>query len=193
MQQKRELRKQIIKMRDQLPPEAINEKSHRIAEKLYSLPIYRNAPIVMFFLTFGSEVNTQEMVEETIRREKVALAPKAIPAEKDMIPLRINDWDRDLKIGAYNIPEPKFNNYRIVVPEAITLLIVPGVAFDLKGNRLGYGGGYYDRFFYKLDSHVPLVALAFELQIVPEVPVDEWDRPVDTIITEDRIIEINPT
>ncbi len=186
---KKELRKSIIEQRNQLPSEEIRAKSSSIAEKLYNLPAYREAGIVMFFITFGSEVNTRPMVEDTIKRGKVALAPKPEPKTREMIPSQIIDWDSDLVPGAYDIPEPKDEALRPFNPGSIDLLIVPGVAFDLKGNRLGYGGGYYDRFFSLLNSQTPLVALVFDLQIVPEVPVDEWDRRVDIIITEKRVIE----
>ncbi len=186
---KKELRKSIIKRRDQLSSEEIKAKSSSIAAKLYNLPAYREAGTLMFFITFGSEVNTRPMVEDTIKRGKVALAPKPVPKTREMIPSKIIDWDNDLVPGAYDIPEPKEEALRPFNPESIDLLIVPGVAFDQKGNRLGYGGGYYDRFFSLLGSHTPLVALVFDLQIVPGVPVDEWDRPVDVIITEKRVIE----
>ncbi len=186
---KKELRKKIIKRRDQLAPEEIRDKSLAIAENLYSLPAYWDAASVMFFITFGSEVDTRPMVEETIKNNKIVLAPKPVPETREMIPSQIIDWDEDLVPGAYNIPEPKEEALRPFKPERIDLLIVPGVAFDLKGNRLGYGGGYYDRFFSLLKLQVSLVALVFDLQIVPEVPVDDWDRRVDTVITEKRIIK----
>jgi 5-formyltetrahydrofolate cyclo-ligase len=146
----------------------------------------------MYFVSFGSEVDTRPMVEETIRRGKTALAPKAVPQSRELIPSCILDWESDLMPGYYNIPEPRAGALRPYAPEQIDLLIVPGVAFDLKGNRLGYGGGYYDRFFSLLKPGTPLVALVFELQIVPEVPIDEWDRPVDFVITDQRMIEIKP-
>ncbi len=186
---KKELRKKIIQQRDQLSSEEIRDKSISIADNLYNLAAYRDAQSVMFFITFGSEVNTRPMVEETIKKDKVALAPKPVPETREMIPSKVIDWDNDLVPGAYSIPEPKEETLRPFKPESIDLLIVPGVAFDLKGNRLGYGGGYYDRFFSLLKPQVPLVALVFDLQIVPAVPVDEWDRRVDIIITEKRVIK----
>ncbi len=186
---KKELRKKIIKQRDRLSPGEIGEKSSRIAENLYKLPAYRDAGAVMFFITFGTEVETRAMVEKTIKMGKVALAPKPLPKTREMIPSQLLDWDHDLAPGAYNIPEPKEEAFRPFKPETIDLLIVPGVAFDSKGNRLGYGGGYYDRFFPLLKPQTPLVALVFELQVVNAVPVDEWDRRVDIIITEERVIE----
>lgn len=187
--EKKALRKKIISIRDQLSPQDIAEKSSLIADSLYNLKAYRDAGVVMFFITFGTEVDTRPMVEETIKRGKLALAPKALPESRELIPSRILDWERDLVPGAYNIPEPDDNSLRPVKPETIDLLIVPGVAFDLKGNRLGYGGGYYDRFFPLLKKQTPLVALVFDLQILPEIPVDEWDRRIDIIITEKRVID----
>ena len=186
---KKALRKKIIALRDMLSPAEINEKSALIAEKLYSLPAYTQAEKIMFFLDFGSEVSTRSMVEETVKRGKVALVPKALPKTRELIPSQILDWDSELAPGAYNIPEPRDDALRPCKPEDIDLLIVPGVAFDSKGNRLGYGGGYYDRFFPMLKPGVLLVALVFDLQIQPEIPVDEWDRRVDMVITEKRIIK----
>ena len=187
--EKKALRKKIISLRDQLLPEEITAKSSLIAAGLYNLQAYRDAGAVMFFITFGTEVDTRPMVEETIKRGKLALAPKALPETRELIPSRVLDWDSDLVPGAYNIPEPGEDTLRPVKPETIDLLIVPGVAFDLKGNRLGYGGGYYDRFFPLLKKQTPLVALVFDLQILSEIPVDEWDRRVDIIITEKRVID----
>ncbi len=186
---KKALRKKIITLRDKLSPAEIIEKSALIAEMLYSLPAYNKAEKIMFFIDFGSEVSTRSMVEETIKRGKVALAPKALPKTRELIPSQILDWDSDLAPGAYNIPEPRDAALRACKPEDIDLLIVPGVAFDIKGNRLGYGGGYYDRFFPMLKPGVLLAALVFDLQIQPEIPVDEWDRRVDMVITEKRIIK----
>jgi 5-formyltetrahydrofolate cyclo-ligase len=188
---KKELRKKIIDLRDQLPPEERKEKSNLIAENLFSLPAYREAKVVMFFISFGSEVDTKMMVEETIRRGKIALAPKALPKTRELVPSQIIDWDKDLAPGAYDIPEPREERLRPYEPERIDLLMVPGVAYDTKGNRLGYGGGYYDRFFSLLKPGTPLVALVFDLQIQGEIPVDEWDRRVDCIVTDERIITIN--
>lgn len=187
---KKELRRSVIAKRDRLSAEEITGKSRLIAENLFSLPAYRDAKTVMFFISFGSEVDTRPMVEDAIRRGKIALAPKAVPQTRSLIPSQILDWDEDLAPGAYDIPEPAEDKLRPHGPETIDFLLVPGVAFDQKGNRLGYGGGYYDRFFPLLKPGTPLVALVFDLQVQSAVPVDEWDRRVDCIITERRIISI---
>lgn len=188
MEAKKQLRKRIIEARDKLSAGEIREKSSLIAEKLYNLPEFNQAGAVMFFISFGSEVETRAMVEETIKRGKIALAPKAVPETRELIVSKITDWDRDLAPGAYGIPEPRSDRLIPVQPEVIDLLIVPGVGFDLDGNRLGYGGGYYDRFFTLLKPGTPLVALVFDLQIESSIPVEQWDRPVDLVITEARLI-----
>lgn len=186
--EKSELRKRLVCRRDQLSPAEIEHKSSLIASRLFTMEAYDKAATVMFFLSFGSEVNTRHMVEETIKRGKRVLAPKTFPEERELIPAQILDWDKDLVSGAYGIPEPGPRCIYPVNPYLVEMLIVPGVAFDKKGNRIGYGGGYYDRFFTLLNPDTPLVALAYELQIIPNVPVDPWDRQVDYIVTEKQII-----
>ncbi len=185
---KNALRKQIYALRDSLTPEEIAAKSEAVAGQLAKLPFYREAGTIMFFLSFRSEVDTLGMVRDNLGRGKRVLVPKSLPEERLLVPSQLLDLKKDLIMGHYNIPEPGPAALRPVEPEEIDLLIVPGVAFDLSGNRLGYGGGYYDRFFERLRPAVPLVALAFELQIVDRVPVEPWDRRMDWIVTEKRAI-----
>ncbi|HPU01831.1 MAG: 5-formyltetrahydrofolate cyclo-ligase [Firmicutes bacterium] len=185
---KRALRKEILARRDRLSASEIAAWSKAIARRLLELPPYREAGTIMFFLSFGSEVDTGEMIEESLARGKRVLVPKTVPEERRLIPSELLDCAKDLAPGAYGIREPRPEALRPVAPCQIDLLIVPGVAFDLKGNRLGYGGGYYDRFFNRLRPGVPLVALAFELQLVEHVPVEPWDRRVDWLLTEKRAV-----
>jgi len=129
------------------------------------------------------------MVPLTLAHGKRVVAPKTVHRERRMIISEVFDVENDLAPGLWNIPEPRPECLRPVDVSEIDLVIVPGVAFDERGNRLGYGGGYYDRFFTELRDGVPLVAVAFEVQVLPEVPVAPWDRRVDLIITESRIID----
>ena len=185
---KRTLRREIIKARDKLTRAEIEMKSRAIAARLFALPAYRVSRTLLFFLSFGSEVDTLPMIEENIARGKQVAVPKAVPATRQLIPSLLLDPQRDLAPGVYGIPEPHPEALRPLDPGELDLIIVPGVAFDEAGNRLGYGGGYYDRFFPLLRPQVPLVALALELQIRPAVPADPWDRRVDCIVTEKRLI-----
>lgn len=183
------MRKQIFALRDSLAAGEISDKSGAIGGQLEQLPFYREARVIMFFLSFRSEVDTSGMVKDNLARGKRVLVPKAVHEGRGLIPSELIDYEKDLAPGYYGIPEPQPGTLRPVDPLAIDLLIVPGVAFDLQGNRLGYGGGYYDRFFERLRPGVPLVALTFELQLVEEVPVEPWDRRMDWLVTEERAIQ----
>jgi 5-formyltetrahydrofolate cyclo-ligase len=187
--EKQLLREEICRQRDRLNRFEIVQKSTAITEKLYRLPVYRASYTVMYFLSFRSEVDTRAMIMAALAEGKRVLVPKALPRTRELLPSQLTDWERDLAPGAYGIPEPREEALIPVDPAAVELLVVPGVAFDEQGNRLGYGGGYYDRFFKRIAPETPLVALAFELQIVDSVPVQPWDRPVDLIVTERRLIE----
>lgn len=186
---KRTLRKQIYALRDSLSEGEISEKSGAIGERLEQLPFYREARVIMFFTSFRSEVNTVGMIGDNLACGRRVLVPKAVHEGRVLIPSELLDHESDLAPGYFGIPEPQPGTLRPVDPRAIDLLIVPGVAFDLQGNRLGYGGGFYDRFFERLRPGVPLVALAFELQLVEGVPVEPWDRRMDWLVTEKRAIQ----
>lgn len=185
---KKALRKEIYALRDSLTSAEIAAKSGAVAGQLEKLPFYREAGTIMFFLSFRSEVATRGMVEKNLEQGKRVLAPKMSPRERVLLPSQLLDLEKDLVLGYFDVPEPRPEALRPVEPAEIDLLIVPGVAFDLRGNRLGYGGGYYDRFFERLRPEVPLVAIAFELQIVPRVPTEPWDRRMDWLVTEERAI-----
>ncbi|HAA37409.1 MAG TPA: 5-formyltetrahydrofolate cyclo-ligase [Firmicutes bacterium] len=189
MLDKKSLRKKVLAARDSLTWDQVEANSVKIAEQLFALPQYRAAQTIMYFLNFGKEVLTMKMVPQTLAHGKRAVATKTVTKERRMILSEIYDLEADLEPGLWGIPEPKAEALRPLEPTEIDFVIVPGVAFDLQGNRLGYGGGYYDRFFPQLREGVPLVAVTFELQIVKEVPVDPWDRRVDFIITEKRVID----
>jgi len=189
MLDKTALRKTVLSRRNDLSQEEINEKSRAIAGRLFALLEYRVAGTVMYFLNFGKEVQTRPMVNASLSHGKRVIAPKMVPKERRMILSEVLDVECDLAPGIWGIPEPKLDRLRPLSAEQIDFVVVPGVAFDESGNRLGYGGGYYDRFFTDLRPGVSLVALAFEVQILPAVPVASWDRRVDRVITERRVID----
>lgn len=188
MEEKKALRKDVLHHRDSLSWTEIEEYSDKIARRLFELTEYRSARIIMFFLNFGKEVMTLKMVPQALAQGKRVVAPKTVHKERRMILSEIFDVEADLAPGMWNIPEPKADKLRVLQPEEVDFVVVPGVAFDEKGNRLGYGGGYYDRFFSQLREDVPLVAVTFEIQVLKQLPVAPWDRRVDLIVTEERTI-----
>ncbi len=188
---KKELRHEILYKRDQLTVDDITAKSKAITEKFLELEEFQKARVIMFFIPFRNEVDTRPLIEKSLSLGKTVVVPRTLKDTKELIPSRLIDWEQDLAQGAYGIREPLPEKTRPVEPKEIDLLLIPGVAFDLFGNRLGYGGGYYDRFVTNLRSGTPLFAVAFEVQIVDEVPVKEWDHRIDALITEERVVYFN--
>jgi 5-formyltetrahydrofolate cyclo-ligase len=188
-ERKKALRKKILALRDALAPEERIRKSKAIKSLLFKLPEFIQAKTVMFFISFRSEVVTEEMIRETIARKKRVVVPVTDLEDHRLIISELKDYDHDLVKGTYGILEPKREKMKEVKVDEIDLVIAPGSVFDEKGRRIGYGGGYYDHLLPKLKRRTKVAALAFELQIVDEVPIhSERDIPVDLIITEKRVI-----
>jgi 5-formyltetrahydrofolate cyclo-ligase len=180
------LRKKVTDARDSLTQEERQMKSRSIENRLFLLPDFKAASTIMFFASFRSEVDTVPMIRKALAEGKRVVLPKV--KGKNLALFEIREFDKDIHAGAWGIPEPHENKPAFLAD--VELIIVPGLAFDERGNRLGYGKGYYD----KLLSAFPktTAALAFEAQIVPEVPVTEHDIPVKLIVTEKRVIAARP-
>ena len=182
---KKELRKKVLGARDKLSPRQRAAKSREIEERLFSLPEFKSAGTVMFFASFRSEVDTGPMIRRALMFGKRVVLPKVEGTELALH--EITDFDNDVAPGAWGIPEPIES--RPVMLEELDLVIVPGAAFDERGNRLGYGAGFYDKLLPAFRKMT--VALAFEVQIVPNVPADIHDVPIKKIVTDRRVIEAN--
>jgi len=157
-------------------------KSREIEERLFSLPEFLSAQVVMFFASFRSEVETGSMIRRALHSGKRVVLPKVQGNELALF--EIHDFSGDVETGAWGIPEPKTTIPAVLAD--IDLMIIPGAAFDSQGNRLGYGAGFYDKLLPAFGKAT--LALAFEIQIVNEVPVEMHDVPVRKIITESRVI-----
>lgn len=185
---KRTIRKKILLKRSQLSQGEISEKSKAIRNNLFDSDQYQKSKFIFTFISFKDEVDTHQLIKESIGRKKRIGVPITIAKPRQMFVSELMDFDKELEIGYYNILTPKEEFVRIVSPEIIDLILVPGVAFDKRGYRVGYGGGYYDRFFSSLDENVIKIALCYDMQIMDEVPTDSFDVPVDYIATESGII-----
>ena len=184
---KKQLRKKILALRDGLPTEERREKSASIHRNLFSLPEFAAAQSVAFFVSFKSEVLTESMIREALALSKVVAVPTTDLTNRRLLFSRIIDYTGDLAPGTWGILEPQPDRVRPVALEEIDLVITPGAAFDQRGQRIGYGGGFYDGLLKSF--HKPSVALAYAVQMVEEVPtVSGHDEPVDIIITEEEII-----
>jgi 5-formyltetrahydrofolate cyclo-ligase len=186
---KKQLRKEIIAQRMSQPDEAVGAKSRRILDRVRALPEFQKAGLVMFYLDFRKEVATGELIEYCLAHGKRVVIPITDTKNIKLIPSEIKDFPGDLTEGTWGILEPKPDCVRPVAPTEIDFVIVPGVSFDVQGNRLGYGGGFYDRFLRRLRPDASFAALAFELQIRDNVFPEAHDYPMLYVITEERVIK----
>ncbi len=167
------LRLKIQKEEDQ------DRKSRVIKERLFRTLIFKKAKVVMFFISFGGEVDTRDMIKEARRLGKIVAVP--VCRRKRTIRPSIFPAKAKLVRGLYEIYEPAIK--RFVKLEDLDLVVVPGIAFDKKGNRLGRGRGYYDCFLHKLKAYnAASIGLAFDFQILPSVPTTCLDKEVDRVI-----------
>ena len=186
---KKVLRKEILEKRSLLKPDEIELKSQEIKNKLFSLDDFKRSNFIFSFISFKNEVHTHDIIKDSIAMDKRVGVPITVDETRKLLVSEIIDFDRELEIGYYNILTPKENFKRIVPPQLVDLVLVPGLAFDKYGFRVGYGGGYYDRFFASLNKDIIKIGLCYHMQILPEVPIDSYDIPVDYIITEKEIIQ----
>ena len=186
MAHKQEIRKKILALRNGITPGEIAAKSSSIIRRLIGLGDLRKASTLMVFLSFGSEILTDDLLRWGWETGKRMVIPLCHPGERGLTPCLLGSV-AELEIGHYGIREPKTENIRPVPREEIDAILVPAVAFDRQGYRVGYGGGYYDRFLPEVPRAVRIGA-AFSCQIVTEISEDPHDVPVDRIVTEDETI-----
>jgi 5-formyltetrahydrofolate cyclo-ligase len=186
---KKELRKKVQEIRDSIDPGQRRLLSARVAYNLWSVPEFFSAGTILFFISFRSEVDTMPMIRRALEEGKTVCVPCTDAGSKAMVASRTSDPEGDLELGNYDILEPRKECLRPVPEQNIDVVLMPGVAFDSMGGRLGYGGGYYDRFLEKCSPECTLIAVAFELQIVEHVPCADHDARIHKIVTEERIID----
>lgn len=186
---KKEIRESLLQIRKKQPRKERIKKSLTIWRKLKTQPEFLKAETVMFYLSLPDEVDTQEMVKESIKIGKRVVVPVSKAKKRKLILSVLKNYDRELRIGTFNIPEPKKRYIRKVALDIIDLVLIPGVAFDRKCGRLGFGKGFYDYFLKSLSKNVLTVALAFDFQVLARLPLEKHDVFVDKIITERRIIK----
>lgn len=190
LQQLRDRKQQIrerahANRRDQADKEAISE---RICRRFMELPEYAAARTVMFYVDVRTEVRTRQSLPEALGHGKRIVVPYCVEGELELFHLESMD---ELAIGMYKILEPRPELRaapgKPVDVRQLDLVMVPGVAFDRRGARMGHGKGYYDKLLAHARADAPLVALAFECQLFPEIPTQKHDVFMDKIITEQAL------
>ena len=185
----KQIRKELLGRRNDLTPSELKEKSARIVQQLLELEPIKNSKTIFVYVSFRSEVATEELIDKLIDLGKTVTVPITRVQEKRLDAIAITSRQNELEPGYCDIPEPKAELYpsQAVSPQEIDTILLPGSVFDERGGRFGYGGGYYDRFV----SSVPQatrIGLAFDLQIIEKAPLAPHDEILDLVVTESRVI-----
>ena len=184
---KKSLRDVLLKKRDSIKPEEKKAKEAAIKKRLLALVDFKKAKSILFYASFRSEVNTISCIQYALKQKKKIALPLVDEKKRKLRLYKIKDVS-ELVAGYMGIPEPGITRGREVDIKDIDAVLVPGAGFDAKGNRLGYGFGYYDKLLSKSKRHITAIALAFEEQIVQKVPNEKHDIKIDKIITDERVI-----
>ena len=185
---KRKLRNDVMKAVSALSENDKSNKIKLIEERLFSFANFREANIALLYISRYDKFTTTEIVKKSIASNKISVLPAFDDEKREMTLMKVDRIDKDLVIGPSGFLEPDSGHCKIVPHESIDIAVIPGLAFDEKGGRVGVGEGYYDRLIPKLPITTRKVVLAFEEQIVPLVPMESHDKYVDIIITDQRII-----
>lgn len=181
---KKIIRKEIIKNRKALSQDQVITFSQQIFDKLKKEGLLNQANTLLY-MDFRNEVKTQEMIKEILKSQAYVLLPRV---DGDKLSIHKISQLKDLVLSDYGILEPNPLS-ETVDYKTIELILAPGVAFDEKGFRLGYGGGFYDRLLSQKRKEVQVIALAFECQMIEAVPTEPHDYQMDMIVTEKRLIK----
>lgn len=188
--EKKALRGRILALRDRIPEVTRRAVSRELADRIGSLPTFITARTVLVTLPYRSEWDTRPLVEIALRAGKLVAVPRVDRGVRMLTLHEVADLDRDLVPGYAGVPEPRPER-SLLAPALIDWVLVPGVAFDTSGRRLGYGGGFYDRLLPLLRADARRIAGAYDLQVVDAVPAGPHDVRVELIATESRTIVVS--
>ena len=174
---KKEMRAYIRAQKRAMTENQIVSASARLGEQFRQCELYQNAKTIYGYLPYNQEVRTVPMLEQAIRDGKRVAVPKCY--DRDMKFIYISDFENEVAPGYANIPEPIADEP--VADDKTALVLMPGLAFDPQGHRIGYGGGFYDKFLSSEPGH-PTLALCYDFQMLPHLETEEFDMPVDLVL-----------
>jgi 5-formyltetrahydrofolate cyclo-ligase len=183
---KEELRLSLKKVLSQISKEQRVQKSKKICQNLAATQHFKDASVVMVYMSLPYEVDTRDVILSAWQQGKTVAAPRIEWEHKHMLPVEIHSLESDFTIGQSGIRNPVKT---VPVPfEQIDLVVAPGLGFDRRGNRLGKGGAYYDRFFANEGMNAIKCGFAFKEQVVESVPTTVADVPMDLLATDEEVI-----
>ncbi len=181
---KERLRKEYLSLRNDMSEESVVEKSSIITEKLISSHLYKNARAIMTYIDFRKEVITRDIIKDAFLKGKRVIIPITDKTSKNLILSELKDFDSELCVGTYGVLEPKKDCIRKVELSVPDIILVPAAVFDERGYRIGYGGGYYDRFLSQEGIGATTIGLAYDFQVVREIPHEAFDVRMDLVIDD---------
>ncbi len=185
------LRRDILLKRDSLSIDFINEASGKIAESLWAAAVFNRARLPFIYVSFRTEVFTHNLIRGRLDKGLPVAVPFTDVKNKRIVPVLIEDWERDLAPGSYGIlePYPSVIERHAVPSGTVDVVVAPGSVFDRHCGRYGYGGGYYDRFFEKEAPCAFRIGLCFQFQLLENIPLAPHDQLLDLLVTEREVIE----
>ena len=183
-----QIREDITQIIAELAESDIAKKVKSIEDRLFEFANFLEAKIALLYVSGDIEVQTKNIIKRAYSYNKIVVLPAFDPKTFEMELMKVDKFAQELKPGPRGVPEPNAAHYKIVPIDRIDIAIIPGIAFDEKGGRIGTGRGYYDRLIPNLAVTTRKVALTLEEQIIPQVPMESHDKHVDIIITDKRII-----
>lgn len=190
--EKKLLRKEILANRKNIEQKEKEKMDKFIEDKFYQSKYYKESQKIFIYISFDSEINTLSIINKAMKDGKKIYVPRTEYITKLMDAVEIKSLEDLVKEDRYGILEPSIEKPAID-PNELDLIVVPGVAFDRNGGRMGYGAGYYDRYFKKINNdnikRITKLALSYDFQVLEEVPMDENDVRIDFILTETQAID----
>lgn len=181
---KKELRSTIRSKRTSISGDEAKNAADRVAANVMGLEEYRNAKTLLAYSAIRGELDVSKIVDDAISNGKTVAFPLCL--DGGGLRLLVPNDETAFKIGAYGILEPDINNSRELCAEELDLIIAPGIAFDMFGNRLGQGGGYYDRLIDRTNAYT--IGVGYDFQLFPELAVEIHDKRLDCIVTPSEIL-----
>lgn len=191
MESKEYLREKYLTARSEISQSKINKWSQKIKNNFLKLPQLTNVKKIMAYASMRNEIKTFPLMKELLIQNYLLYLPYTIKEINDLGVAKIKNLNSELEKGVYGVQEPISKIRGNEIPSDIDLIIIPGACFSLSGYRIGYGGGYYDRFLSKHAENALKVGFCYEQFILNSIPAEEHDIPVDIIITENEIIKVN--
>ncbi|NDL68149.1 5-formyltetrahydrofolate cyclo-ligase [Anaerotalea alkaliphila] len=183
---KRELRREVLGIRKGMGASRLQEESGLLVRRILAEVCYQSAGRILVYRSMPGEVQTDLLIRTALADGKEVCCPRVL--DKQRMEFYAIEGLEGFVRSPFGVLEPAGEG-EPAVPDRNTLVVVPGLAFDPRGNRLGYGGGYYDRYLQAHPHRLAWIALAYDFQLFPEIPAEPFDIPMDVVLTPKKRIQ----